>query len=123
MANMSKSKQLLVRTALVTASTVATLVGAQTLALTDLHPVVAVGQSSNTAQTVETSLITTSIAHAAPSIVVIAGNNQQTTNAGSAPSALIAPPVAQIDQSLSQFSQSSPITVQQFPIYTSRSSR
>ena len=81
MANMSKSKQLLVRTALVTASTVATLIGAQTLALTNLRPAVTTVQASDTAQTVVTSLkTTTTITHVAPTIVVLSGGNQQTVN-------------------------------------------
>src|SRR5664279_251297 len=101
MPNMSKSKQLLVRTALVTGSTVATLIGAQTLAMIDQHKAVTTVQPSDTAQTVETSLkttTTTTIIHAAPSIVILSGNNPQTTNSGVASSPIIVPPVPQVNQ-------------------------
>lgn len=121
LANISKSKQLLVRTALVAGSSVAALIGAQTLAMTDLHKavvnvqqpvtaqtvdtnlkssVLATVQQPNTVQTIDTSVKTTTtitIGHIAPNLVILSGDNEQPVNSEltSRVSAAIVPPVPQ----------------------------
>ena len=73
MANISKSKQFLVRTVLVAGSTVATLIGAQSIALFDqraqLTPEVAPTVSTQTLLPVQQP--TTEILHQAPSIIIL----------------------------------------------------
>jgi len=162
LANISKSKQLLVRTALVAGSTVAALIGAQTLAMTDLHKAVVNVQQPVTAQTVDTSLkssipanvqqlvspqtvdtsvksaATITIAHVAPNLAILSGDNQQpiSSELTSRVSAAIVPPVPQanpvttiviqatpqqISQPIQQYNPPAPI--QQFPVVTTHSSR
>ena len=125
---MPKSRQLLVRTALVTGSTIATLIGAQTLALTDQHkpaaslqqPIsVQVGSTSaqvsavnsqssvNVQQPVSASIVDTSvkaaaqpvvISHVAPTIIVLSGDNQGSANSDLVARAAGVPSVPQVNQ-------------------------
>ena len=85
MANVDRTRKLLVRTALVTSSTIATLIGAQNLALLDtdqikqilaptIEPTAALSLTSNlTSQAGATAQVspTIEIVHAAPSITIL----------------------------------------------------
>src|SRR5664279_4426599 len=154
MANLSKSTQLLVRTALVTSSTIATIIGAQTLALTDQHKPVTTGQQPVTSQTlgsgaqtlaaadqhkavttvqqpvvaqiVDTGLKTTTdsvtIAHVAPTIIVLSGDNQEPASSELISRAASVPPAPQANlasttniQPTPQPTQTDPIIIQPTP--------
>lgn len=181
MANMSKPTQLLVRSALVTGSTVATLIGAQTISLFDLHQAVtpaqqaaaAQGQTAGAAPIVaaiqpkdanavqqpvsaqaDNSQLkeianTVTIAHVAPTIVVLSGDNQASASEELVSRAASVPLMPQYVQPtdviqptlqptpvptipiqptpyvapVEQYVPPNPVVVQQFPVYHSRSSR
>ena len=85
MANVDRTRKLLVRTALVTSSTIATLVGAQNLALQDVSPTEQVASptieqsgipTAAAVSTIEAALVipispTNAVAHAAPSVIIL----------------------------------------------------
>ena len=124
MANMDRSKKLLVRTALVTGSTVATLIGAQSLALLDQRSFAVEAQTAAVptveAVQLQQATATTEIIHEAPSIVILRGSTAQQATAVPAATnnttTVILPPSPQV-------AASSPVVVQQQAPVTSRSSR
>jgi len=125
MANMDRSKKLLVRTALVTGSTVATLIGAQSLALLDQRSFAVEAQTAAVptveAVQLQQATATTEIIHEAPSIVILRGSTAQQATAVPAAATnntttVILPPSPQV-------AASSPVVVQQQAPVTSRSSR
>lgn len=126
MANMDRPKKMLVRTAFVTGTTMATLLGAQTLALLDQRSLTPPSSGSletippsplvvATAQPADTS--PAALLHVAPSIVILrepgqaAVNNGQLTSAQ--PSAAQSSTVAIQPPSPVQLSAPAPIIVQQ----------
>ncbi len=130
MANLDRSKKLLVRVALVSGSTVATLVGAQTVATIDQNAlsnssVPAALPAETLPPLTATPVPTVEIAHQAPSIVILrqpsALTNVQPVN--SAPpnppsnNPVILPPNPQ------EISAPAPVIVQQQAPAVSRSSR
>ncbi len=104
MANLDRSKKALVRVALVSGSTIATLVGAQTVAtidqtarLNDAIPAATEAAPAPTATMQPTAQPTALIFHQAPSVVLLRTPQSPTTNTRSVNSApVIAPPAAQM---------------------------
>ncbi len=119
MANLDRSKKALVRVALVSGSTVATLVGAQTVAtidqtarLNDVIPVVTEAAPAPTATMQPTALVL----HQAPSVVLLRTPQSPTTNTRSVNTApVIAPPAAQmiVPPNPQAISGPAPVVVQQ----------
>ncbi|MEO8394149.1 MAG: hypothetical protein ABI700_14260 [Chloroflexota bacterium] len=120
MANIDRSKKLLVRTALVTGSTVATLIGAQSLALFDqtvqMTPQAVTSTSPQTVLAAQPP--TAVILHQAPSIVILRQPQSALPNVRSVVNTpAIVPPSPQISAPLN------PVIIQQQAPAVSRSSR
>jgi hypothetical protein len=107
MANVDRTRKLLVRTALVTSSTIATLVGAQNLALLDVRQIALVPELP--AEATDIPIVeavptgppatpTIEIAHAAPSITILrrAGQSGSIQSAAIQPSAIQPPNPVQV---------------------------
>ncbi len=139
MANPDRARKLLVRSALVTSATIATFVGAQSLAMLDASQLEAIFTPSpeaisNPLPEVSTPLPVQQVApeltiqQAAPSIIILRRAGQP--NSGAAPSSTIQPP-AQIavpnpvlmQPPTGQIAAPNPQIVQQPIVQSSRSSR
>ena len=86
MPNLDRSKKLLVRVALVSGSTVATLIGAQTVALIDQNPRVAeslpaVAPTEAVTLLPPTALPTVAPIHQAPSVIILRPQSSAPNNA------------------------------------------
>ncbi len=114
MAQAENTRRWIVRTALVTSSTIATLIGAQML--------ITVDQTANAAQTqsaVVQTIANTTITHAAPSIVVL----KQSGSVASVAEVPTTTPAQIAQQSQTQFQSQQPSIIQ-FPVRSrSRSTR
>ena len=123
MANLDRSKKALVRVALVSGSTVATLVGAQTVAtidqtsrLNDAIPAVTEAAPAPIVTLPPTAEPTALVLHQAPSVVLLRTPQAPTTNTRSVNSApVIAPPAAQaiMPPNPQALSAPAPVIVQQ----------
>lgn len=148
MANTDRARKLLVRTALVTSTTIATLIGAQNLAMldarafqgiemadtnTDQEIIVVTPDAIRTPLPVERAAPNMTILHAAPSITILRQSGQISTSQTAStsplsiqppsPSSIQPPPSSIQPPSPSQITAPNPIVVQQPVPQRSRSSR
>lgn len=127
MANTDRARKLLVRTALVTSTTIATLIGAQNFAMLDARDFQMNTKTDGSAElvvvtpsaTITPAAITRSapgitVIQAAPSITILRQAGQVTTSQQNAPAAVSAPGVASIQPPApSQLAAPQPVVVQQ----------
>lgn len=108
MANPDRTRKLLVRTALVTSTTIATIVGAQNLAMLDANQFLAT-ETPVTENVIAPSPPEITVLQAAPSIIILrqSGQVSTTTIQPPTPAQIAAPDPVIVQQPVPQRSQSS----------------
>lgn len=119
MSNSDRARKLLVRTFLVTGSTVATIMGAQGLITLDQQTLTGATSNAAAADTITSAAPDITIASAAPSIVILPDDEETT------PQVVASAPTIQLQQSTTQSSITAPqpVTIQRAFTFTSRSTR
>jgi len=119
MSNSDRARKLLVRTFLVSGSTVATIMGAQGLITLDQQTLTGATSDVTTTATITSAAPEITIASAAPSIVILPQSEETT------PQVVASAPTIQLQQSTTQSSITAPqpIVIQRAFTFSSRSTR